>query len=46
MEAIQNISEARLPKTTVTNKISADNWKNHFKTLHTKVRENTPFGGK
>ena len=36
---LKNFSETRMPKSTVTEKISAQKWKNHFKNLHSENRE-------
>ena len=36
----KNFSENRMPKSTVSEKISAQNWKNHFQKLHSETREN------
>ena len=35
----KNFSENRMPKITVSEKISAKNWKNHFEKLHSETRE-------
>ena len=35
----KTFSECRVPKSTVTEKITADEWKNHFQKLHTESRE-------
>ena len=35
----KNFSENRMPKSTVSEKISAENWKNHFQNLHSETRD-------
>jgi hypothetical protein len=39
----KNFSENRMPKSTVSEKISAQNWKNHFQKLHSETRDQPPF---
>ena len=35
----RQFSDKRLPNTTITDKISADEWKKYFETLHTENRD-------
>ena len=35
----KNFSENRMPKSTVSEQVSAKNWKNHFEKLHSETRD-------